>query len=317
MTKIRVTIGLCVKNSEKTIENAIESIISQDFSHENMEIIVVDGGSKDKTIDIIKNSLSRTKIKLILLFDKGEGLGVARQMVVDNASREYIVWVDSDVVLSKSFLKKQLEFMEKHTEVGMARGKAEYRQSDFGLVANVQGLLFSLLEGVYLGATICRTKALREINGFDKRIKGASEDVDVKTRLLLKGWKTTMNPAATFYHVAKDTMRSIYRQNLWYGMGDHFLSHKYEGFINIFYRLPPVFFGWGLKLSRKSYWQHRKKKSFLIPLLCALISICWWIGFIKGHIRGYGHAINKHEIKKETLLKLKQRVNCCQTQVFM
>ena len=301
-----VTIGLCVKNSEKTVGDTIKSVISQDFPHENMEIIVVDGGSKDKTIDIVNNTLTGTKIDASIIFDKGKGLGAARQMVVDNARGNYILWVDSDVILSKDFLKRQLDFLKKHTEVGMARGKSEYCESLLGFLADTQSLFFSILKGVCLSATICRTEALREINGFDKRIKGASEDVDVRIRMLLKGWKVTMNPEATFYHAPKYTFRSLYRQNSWYGYGDHFISHKYEGLVNIAYKLPPIFFGWGLKLSRKAYWRYQKKKSFLIPLLCVFISVAWCTGFVKGHLQGYGHSIKEHEIRKELLLNARQ-----------
>ncbi|MCS7109776.1 MAG: glycosyltransferase [Candidatus Micrarchaeota archaeon] len=59
---MRITIGICTKNSEKTIGDTIHSILTQDFfkyhSMENVEIIVVDANSRDKTIEVIKNSLS-------------------------------------------------------------------------------------------------------------------------------------------------------------------------------------------------------------------------------------------------------------------
>ena len=53
---IKVTLGFCVKNCATIVQAAIESIICQDFSHEYMEIIVVDGFSTDETLSIIKKS---------------------------------------------------------------------------------------------------------------------------------------------------------------------------------------------------------------------------------------------------------------------
>jgi glycosyltransferase involved in cell wall biosynthesis len=313
MTRIKITIGICTKNSEKTIGEAIRSALCQDFfndnvhghSFENIEIIVVDACSKDKTINIIQNILSETRVKYILLFDKGEGLSAARQMVLENASGDYILWLDSDVVLSNSFLKSQLDFMEKNPEVGIVKGKAEYCERTSNLIGNVHGLLLSTLETNI--ATICRTKALKEANGFDKRIRGACEDVDIETRMLLKGWRSVMNSTAKFYHVAKDTLKSIYAQNVWYGEGEHFLHHKYEGFVDILRKLPPIPFLFGLTIARKAYWKYRKKKAFLIPFLCVFISICWLLGFIKGHLEGYGHSITEPEIRRETLLLLGSR----------
>jgi len=43
--------------------------------------------------------------------------------MVDNASGEYIEWVDSDVVLPKNYLRKQVEFMDRNPGVGAARKK--------------------------------------------------------------------------------------------------------------------------------------------------------------------------------------------------
>jgi glycosyltransferase involved in cell wall biosynthesis len=60
--KIMVTIGVCVRNADETIKEAIDSVIRQDFPHEHMEIIVVDGNSHDKTLSIIEDCLSKTAI---------------------------------------------------------------------------------------------------------------------------------------------------------------------------------------------------------------------------------------------------------------
>jgi len=288
-----ISIGLCVKNSEATIKAAIDSVVNQDFPTKHIEIIIVDGNSQDRTMSIINEAISRIKLDACIFSDRGEGLGSARQIVVNNARGKYIIWVDSDVILAKDFVRRQLKFMEENSQVGMARGKNEYVESGKNLLADIQSVLFSMLDVVYMGATICKTKALREVNGFDVRIKGAAEDIDLKIRMVLKGWKTATNLEAKFYHIPRGTLKDLSAEYLWYGYGDHFISHKHKGLFNIIYRLPPVYVGWGLKLSRKAFRKFRKKKAFLIPLLCFLMNINWWIGFIRSHIDGYGHSLGK------------------------
>jgi len=49
----KVTVGLCVKNSEKTVKDTVDSIIKQKYLPNLMEIIVVDGDSKDRTLSIV------------------------------------------------------------------------------------------------------------------------------------------------------------------------------------------------------------------------------------------------------------------------
>jgi len=75
------TIGVCVKNAEANINEAITSVIDQNFPSERMEIIVVDGCSRDKTLAIIKEHLSGTNING-RFFSENKGLGFARQAVV-------------------------------------------------------------------------------------------------------------------------------------------------------------------------------------------------------------------------------------------
>ena len=66
-----VTIGLCVKNNEKTVREAVDSIVDQDFCHDLLEVIVVDGCSLDLTLAIIRDALknlapvSHTDMKVI------------------------------------------------------------------------------------------------------------------------------------------------------------------------------------------------------------------------------------------------------------
>jgi len=284
-----VTVGICVKNSEDTIKATLESVTGQNLPPDEMEIIVIDGNSQDRTLEIANNILIKRKIKTRIFSDKGEGLGAARQIVVEKALGEFIVYVDGDVILTRDFIRKQLDFMKKNPNVAIARGKSERIKSTNNLWSDVQNLFFSVIDVEYMGATICRIKAMREVGGFDKLIRGAAEDTDLKIRMLQKGWKNALNNTAVFTHFPRKTLRSFFAEYSWFGYGGHFISHKHRGNVTIVARLPPIFFGWGLKMSRKSYCQFYKKKSFLIPVLCLFAILNWWVGFTKSHIHGYGH----------------------------
>jgi len=304
----QVTIGLCVKNAEKTIKETLYSVINQDFPHEDMEIIAVDGHSKDETTNIIIDNLSKMDINFKVYFDNGRGLAAARQIVVNNARGKYIVWVDSDVVLSKDFVKRQLDFISKNTNVSVVIGQREHIELEGKVIDNTTSLFWCLLRNVYFGATICRTQALREVGGFDQRIKGASEDNDIVFRMILAQWKLKINPEARFFHKQKETLTDLVNRGAWYGYGGYFMSRKYEGLIKIPYRLPPAYFGWGLKLSSKAFRKYHMKKSFLIPIVCLFFSIGWCLGYILGHIYGCGHLIKNHEIKKKKVLFVRKEL---------
>ena len=119
---IKVTIGVCVKNSEEIIRKALDSLVEQNFPRKAMKLVIVDDGSKDNTLSIARDFASETDIETMICSSGGKGLGFSRQIVVDNAQGDYIIWVDGDMVLTKGFVRKNVEFMEKNSRVGAARG---------------------------------------------------------------------------------------------------------------------------------------------------------------------------------------------------
>lgn len=99
----QVSIILPIYQVENYIENCINSIAKQTFK--NFEVILVDDGSTDRSVDIAINSLERFKIKYSLIIQKNQGVSIARNIGIKHASGEYIVCVDPDDVLYRDFLK--------------------------------------------------------------------------------------------------------------------------------------------------------------------------------------------------------------------
>jgi len=119
----KVTVGVCVRNCEGFVEEVIESIMNQDFPHELMEVIFVDDGSEDETLSIIKGHIPKMDMKVKVFHHEWKGLGYSRNVVVDNATGDFILWVDGDMVLSRDFVSGLVRFMEQNAKVGIAKGK--------------------------------------------------------------------------------------------------------------------------------------------------------------------------------------------------
>jgi glycosyltransferase involved in cell wall biosynthesis len=303
---VKVTIGLCVKNAEATIKEAIESVLNQDFPHESMELLVVDGCSRDKTLLILRDKLKSTSIKS-KIFNENYGLGRARQMVVDNANGEYIVWVDGDMILTKDYIRKQVGFMEQHPDIGIAAGKfgefsgrtlcatlenLVYVAASFMQTRNTKSKLFSRQgeQHRFIGTegSIYRVKAVRQVKGFDTNMKGAGEDIDVAYRIKLAGWELERTDA-TFYESCRESWKDLWDQYLWYGYGGHYIFHKNKQLVPLYEMTPLVGFLVGIIYSSIAYRLSKRKISFLLPFHYAFKRIAWCIGFIKGHIDNYGH----------------------------
>jgi len=143
--KLKVTIGVCVRNSASTICEAIESIIDQDFPPELLEIVFVDDGSEDDTLAIIQAYVSRMDIAARVFHTEWRGLGPARNIVVNNTRGKYIIWVDGDMILPADHVRKQVEFMELNPKVGIAKAKYGRTAKD-GTVAALENAPFMVYD---------------------------------------------------------------------------------------------------------------------------------------------------------------------------
>ena len=136
-----VTVGICVRNGEKLLPYAVDSVIEQDFPPEQIQVVFVDDGSKDKTPQIISEYLPKLSAESKFIQGSWKGLGSARQTVVENASGAYIVWVDCDMVLANDFIRRQVEFMNANLEVGIGKGMYGINKNE-KLVAALENMGF-------------------------------------------------------------------------------------------------------------------------------------------------------------------------------
>ena len=99
---ILVTVVVPVYNVEKYLKKCLDSLLSQ--TYHNIEIIVVNDGTTDKSLDIAKevNSIDE-RVKIIS--QENQGLSEARNTGIRNAKGEYICFVDSDDFVHKDYVK--------------------------------------------------------------------------------------------------------------------------------------------------------------------------------------------------------------------
>ncbi len=110
MTSV-VSVIIPAYNSEETIEKCIDSITSQTYS--DLEIIVVNDGSQDDTESIVKRISSKDhRVKLISI--PNGGVSHARNVGIDNATGEYITFVDSDDTIDKEMYQSLMELFQRY-----------------------------------------------------------------------------------------------------------------------------------------------------------------------------------------------------------
>jgi len=287
--KPKVTIGICVRNSASTIREAIESVMAQDYPHELMKVIVIDGYSSDNTVQIVEKVLSHSDIESRIFFEN-KGLGFARQIVVGNATREYIVWVDGDMILPVDFVRKHVGFMEENPKVGIAMARhgivnmknviAVLEHLPFIIYDLKNNLLESKLPGT--GGAIYRVEAILQVGGFDEKLKGTGEDQDAAFRVKEAGWLIKRSPAI-FYERKAQNLREVWKKWIWYGYGDYDLYCKNKNIFSPLGMNPITALIRGLLLIADAYRIIHRKFVLLLPFHLSFEMLAWCVGFTKGH----------------------------------
>jgi len=95
-------------NAEAFISQTLDSILSQ--TYKNIEVLVVDDGSQDRTAEIVK-SIAQRDHRVILLQQSNAGVAAARNLAIKKSCGEYIAPIDADDIWYPQKLKKQVQCM--------------------------------------------------------------------------------------------------------------------------------------------------------------------------------------------------------------
>jgi len=108
MNNIYLSIIVPTHNSQNTINHLLLSIINSQFNNfPQIELIVVDDGSTDKTISVLNQALNQIKFKYkIYRMTKNAGPAKARNLGVEKAHGKYVLFLDSDVRLKPNSLQR-------------------------------------------------------------------------------------------------------------------------------------------------------------------------------------------------------------------
>lgn len=203
-------------NGERDLPACLNSLLNQSFQ---AQIIVVDNGSTDGSVSLLRDKYSQ--VELVTLpknkgFTGGVNVGIKR---ATEAGFKYVALLNNDAVADKTWLKTLVSFMENNPKAGIATSKMFDKSGDqldsTGEAYTIWGLPYprgrgevdvnkydkdTWVFGASGGASIYRTKMLKEIGLFDEDFFAYYEDVDLSFRAQLAGWKVAYVPNAVVYH---------------------------------------------------------------------------------------------------------------------
>lgn len=179
MKKISVVIPMY--NSEATILDALESVRNQTCFGNILEIIVVDDGSCDSSLAIVKKYIStHEEMNIKLITQTNKGVSVARNVGMENSEGEWIALLDSDDEWLPNKIERQMQIINENSEIdflGCGYDNVElkilFKRIDCLYKATLKDLCIKTFP--VTPSVIFRRKIFNEIGGFDPMYKYAED----------------------------------------------------------------------------------------------------------------------------------------------
>lgn len=202
-----VSVVIPAYNHAAYVERAIESVLTQ--TYENIELIVVDDGSKDDTWDVIKRVHEKFNGQFDIVTQDNKGVSCALNVGISKTSGTYVAVLASDDYYAAEKIERQVELFLKSPEtVGLVHssafadyGKGGDPVSLTGSYLPATGQCFHMLleQGarVIAPTVMFKRSAYESVQGFDETL--IAEDVDFYVSLAVKGWEFAYDPMPLIY----------------------------------------------------------------------------------------------------------------------
>jgi glycosyltransferase involved in cell wall biosynthesis len=224
---MKISVVIPVFNAEAWIEETLVSVRDQidDIGRENVELLVVDDRSQDRSPDIARQFLADNGLTgRVITTDHNQGPADARNLGWRSAAAEWIQFLDADDLLGAGKFQRQLAVTEsldddvavvyspwQHFDLvnGMWAPHGPVKRSD----VDRDSVSRMLADGDfgYVGPALVRRSALEAVGGFSEQMK-LGEDFDLMLRIAMSGLRFQLAPTPEPLFFYRDTPDSLWRR---------------------------------------------------------------------------------------------------------
>ncbi|WP_289054496.1 glycosyltransferase family 2 protein [Carboxylicivirga marina] len=212
---ILVSVIVPVYNLEKYILRCVTSISNQ--SYKNIEIILVDDGSVDRSSSICKET-AKVDNRIIYIIKENGGVTSARKMGVSNAKGEYLMFVDGDDEIELNCIEKLLSVINETNRSDIVLGNLKAIPDRFQLNVPFEGIIDSkeyielLLKGKVIWGPVCKLfkrKLFENKDCFAPEYIAKGEDAIMNVRIALHARSIHLvNDTVYYYYLHEESTTS-------------------------------------------------------------------------------------------------------------
>ena len=245
---MKYSIIVPVYNRPDEVDELLQSLCDQ--SQKDFEVIIVEDGSKVPCKNICDKYAGR--LDLHYYTKENGGPGQARNYGAQHAHGDYLIVLDSDVVLPNGYIQAVNEELFQHPTDAFGGPDAahesftdtqkaiSYSMTSFFTTGGIRGGKKKLDKFYPRSFNMgIRKDIYQELNGFSKMRFG--EDIDFSYRIVEAGYKTRLFPTAWVWHKRRTDFRKFFRQVYNSGIARINLSKRHPGTMKLVHLLPMVF----------------------------------------------------------------------------
>ena len=274
---MRFSIIIPVYNRPQEVDELLESLCRQTVK--DFEVIVVEDGSTEKCDDVCERY--RDRLTLNYLFKPNTGPGPSRNYGADHASGEYLIILDSDVIVPDKYLETVQAELDRepcdafggpdhaHPSFSPIQKAINYSMTSFFTTGGIRGGKKKLDKFYPRSFNLGIRKAVYEtLGGFAPMRYG--EDIDLSTRIFQGGYSCRLFPDAYVYHKRRVKFSSFFRQVKHSGEARVVLKKKYPGTFKLVHLLPAAFVVGNIALLLLGIFHHWL---WLMPILLYVVMV--------------------------------------------
>ncbi|MCP5006943.1 MAG: glycosyltransferase [Planctomycetes bacterium] len=256
-----VSVIITCYNEELNIRECLNTLIKQTYDNDKFEIVVVDGGSKDRTQSIVEE-FARLHQNVSLVIEPKKGTAAGRNSGVRAARYDHIAFIDGDCEAPGDWLatsvRDYVNIREKDNDVIAVGGTNIPPQnadsflsaigvaldSYIGSFGSVQGRQFReprFVTSLSNLNVLYNKKKIEDIGWYDESLVSEAEDADINYRLFAAGNKFLFVPNSFVWHKMRPTPVTWLKNMFRYGKGRARLLKRYPRMWSISFMLPLVF----------------------------------------------------------------------------
>lgn len=227
-----VSVIVPVLNASSHIDDCIMSLIDQDFPRTQYEIIIVDNGSKDDTLNILK----RYKGHIEIFSESKKGSYAARNNGIAGSKGKIIAFTDADCIadknwikeLCKAFISEDIGCVVGNVKAYPGKSLIEIFSKNKGILSQKVGLESKFLPYGQTANMAFRKDVFETIGEFDNSLISGG-DADISWRMQIEtGYKLVYCQNSIVEHRHRTSLKGLFKQQFRYGFGRISLYKKYD-----------------------------------------------------------------------------------------